>query len=816
MESSVPPSVDALLQERHWLRSLARNLVHDPERADDLVQRTYLAALRGGPTGPRVRGWLATVLRNCARQEARSQARRDQRERVSARPEDVPTPASLVQRVEAQTEVARAVLRLREPYREALLLRYYEALGPKKIADRLGIPARTVESRLRRALAILRRDLDLRHGGDRTGWLPGALALAKPVASGWSMGTRAAAAALLLATGGFLAQQSLSSPTVPARQTQVNAGPTASTHEPSSPAFDANPQRVSIPGNPSPEDRQERQELQVVTAEQGLPLAQRALSLESLTGQRRTLELQTDADGRASFRVHTGESEWRVNASATERTAGLSGRFRQGEPWRVEVPRRGGLLEGIVLDEQGLPYAGADVLLWFGVRPFSMQPDRSLATDGSGQFRFEDLAGDWQRDRRSFLLCAEAPGRGPLNYASGNLGASGHARNLTLQLVAARRLEGVVLGPTDLPVPNVKVNAIKYDRDPKPAQRKSNVIVKGLGSVKQDGIAGKSTPPFETGPDGKFVLRSFRSKFRLLATSDSYPTWSQEFDSGTSAVTIRLDAGVALYGRVHFPKVGNPAELRVQVLGGGEQRYFKGIEPDGSFRFPGFSPSDRLMVGFVVPGCAMHLEDPWVLEAGGPPLVVRLRPERRLTGTVRDTDGKPLHRIRIEARGSRWLSQTTYGALRTWEDQLLPQVYTDHLGAFQLPSLYSDTFLVKAYRPMEQLPCAAAVAELGLERIELIVGEGLNQLVTLHGQVSLDATGRPPERFLVQATSLSDQAGRTQGQARSFSFQDGTGRFEIPGLDPGRWRIRFLSNLQSFDIEREFGAGSHLLTPRLQ
>ena len=41
-----------LLQHRAWVRRLARHLVVDEARADDLEQQTWLAALQKPPTGP--------------------------------------------------------------------------------------------------------------------------------------------------------------------------------------------------------------------------------------------------------------------------------------------------------------------------------------------------------------------------------------------------------------------------------------------------------------------------------------------------------------------------------------------------------------------------------------------------------------------------------------------------------------------------------------------------------------------------------------------------------------------------------------------
>src|SRR5688572_11481825 len=94
------PTIDArgLLEHAGWIRALARKLVLDEQRADDLVQQAWLAALEKPPaTGAPIRAWLARVVRNVAWKERRSATRREERERIAAaadaRAED---PASVV------------------------------------------------------------------------------------------------------------------------------------------------------------------------------------------------------------------------------------------------------------------------------------------------------------------------------------------------------------------------------------------------------------------------------------------------------------------------------------------------------------------------------------------------------------------------------------------------------------------------------------------------------------------------------------------------------------------------------------------------
>jgi len=161
-----------LLAQVGWVRALARELVPaDPFLAEDVVQDTVLAALRRPPDGERsLGGWLATVVRNLARQNRRGDARRRARETDVARADAVPSTLDLVEKLSAHRAVVEAVSALEEPYRTAVLLRYFEELSPPEIARAQGIPLATVKTRLARALDRLRERLDRGHGGDGRSW----------------------------------------------------------------------------------------------------------------------------------------------------------------------------------------------------------------------------------------------------------------------------------------------------------------------------------------------------------------------------------------------------------------------------------------------------------------------------------------------------------------------------------------------------------------------------------------------------------------------------------------------------------------------
>jgi RNA polymerase sigma factor (sigma-70 family) len=167
MGDSESLNLDCLLRHSDWLTALARRLVA-PGMAEDLVQDTWLAALRNPPYGVRSpRAWLSRVARRLARLRYDS---RGALQDPSASREGFPPTDEVVARIEQERLLARLVVELEEPYRRVLLQRFYSGLTAARISRIEGVPAATVRTRSRRALALLRERLDREHGGDRRGW----------------------------------------------------------------------------------------------------------------------------------------------------------------------------------------------------------------------------------------------------------------------------------------------------------------------------------------------------------------------------------------------------------------------------------------------------------------------------------------------------------------------------------------------------------------------------------------------------------------------------------------------------------------------
>jgi RNA polymerase sigma factor (sigma-70 family) len=156
-----------------WLRRLARTLAADRDDADDLVQNTWVQAIRCPPDAERSpRPWLAEVMRNLRRMSARGASRRHRREQdtVHGASLEMPGTDALLESLELQRRIAALVSELDEPYRTTVLLRFYEERTASAIAAAQGVPAGTVRWRLSEGLRRIRQKLDHDHGGRRAAW----------------------------------------------------------------------------------------------------------------------------------------------------------------------------------------------------------------------------------------------------------------------------------------------------------------------------------------------------------------------------------------------------------------------------------------------------------------------------------------------------------------------------------------------------------------------------------------------------------------------------------------------------------------------
>ena len=156
------PLFDSLYNYAHWM-------TRNQAEAEDLVQETYLKALRAYASfqaGTNFRAWMFRILRNAFLNSRTGQMYKtavslDSDEPTTAR-EAVATggtPESDYFRVRNREAIAQAIESLPLPFREVLLLSDVEEMSYADIATTLALPIGTVTSRLGRARRRLREIL---------------------------------------------------------------------------------------------------------------------------------------------------------------------------------------------------------------------------------------------------------------------------------------------------------------------------------------------------------------------------------------------------------------------------------------------------------------------------------------------------------------------------------------------------------------------------------------------------------------------------------------------------------------------------------
>ena len=165
LESEALPLMDLVF-------SVARRMVGQEARAEDLVQETYLRAFRSADQyrlGSNIKAWLLTILRSVYIDSSRHvQARGGTHEQlppdIFASPErnDLTVdPAKFMSVLDllVDDDIRQAMLELPDLYREAFVMVVIGELPYKEAAGVLGVQEGTVKSRVFRACQALKSRL---------------------------------------------------------------------------------------------------------------------------------------------------------------------------------------------------------------------------------------------------------------------------------------------------------------------------------------------------------------------------------------------------------------------------------------------------------------------------------------------------------------------------------------------------------------------------------------------------------------------------------------------------------------------------------
>lgn len=170
-EVAIPRLMDDYADQ---IYGLGLRICDDPDKAEDLVQETFMRALRGwkGFDGrSKASTWLYTIAsRACQRLERRrageprEMKKLDQllptRDRtIVDLPSDGGTPLEWIERQDVIDAVRRAIESLPMHFRLPVVLKEIEGMSVEDVAAVLGIKPATVKTRLHRARLLIRKEL---------------------------------------------------------------------------------------------------------------------------------------------------------------------------------------------------------------------------------------------------------------------------------------------------------------------------------------------------------------------------------------------------------------------------------------------------------------------------------------------------------------------------------------------------------------------------------------------------------------------------------------------------------------------------------
>ena len=136
------------------LRYCKRNIV-DQNLAEDATQETFYRVFRSlmrYQDKERFRAWLYVIARNICIDENRKQ-----KNTIPLELEDIGEESNDIHQIENSDEIEQLLSVLPEEQREAILLYFEDELTYKEIGKILGIPARTVQSRVKNGIKAIKK-----------------------------------------------------------------------------------------------------------------------------------------------------------------------------------------------------------------------------------------------------------------------------------------------------------------------------------------------------------------------------------------------------------------------------------------------------------------------------------------------------------------------------------------------------------------------------------------------------------------------------------------------------------------------------------
>ena len=427
--------------------------------------------------------------------------------------------------------------------------------------------------------------------------------------------------------------------------------------------------------------------------------------------------------------------------------------------------RHGTVAAGRVVDEQGRPVEGAELILHPADQdPAPRPPLRFRAvSDAQGGFRMANVSAGRFDLRVTRPGSAETDVRGiviPEGEARADLGE--------ITLLPGAAIEGIVVDERDRPVQGAEIELAPFgpDFDARLFFRE----------------------PIQSGSDGRFRIADLPRGTRVVLKA-RHPDLAPAEMAGVEAPTaepvrLRLTRPRSLEGRVG-DRHGEPvdgarlhfSETAGTPIGGGwaQQPAQATSDAEGRFVLSGLKPGTAYVTA-TASGYRTRSAQPVEIpeEGQAPPLEITLEPGTFLEGTVRDSRGEPVPDARVHVQGME--------AIGIGSEMIVP---ADDQGRFEVADLEPGPFRVQA--SSRRGPSARAELEVrpGRNRLDLTLSEGTE----VSGRI-VDGQGAP-----VPGASLSLRSVPKEGEMPMAALGEiqavstGDGSFAFQGISDGEYRL---------------------------
>lgn len=618
------PVHEVLLENLEWARQLAMGMARDSHLADDLVQEAFRIGLEKPPQkASKARAWLAQVMRNNLRLHYRGGGRRRGREQKVAVADSVEShPLAPMEREESIEAVSRTMLGLPEPFQGTLVLHYWDNLSLQEIANRTGVPVRTVESRLRKGRQLMKERLDRQFDGEGA-WaivvLPLLSAPSPPTPLLKSAVASTACIALIL--GGIAifgdSPHALEARNAEAGTIVVEPLAADTTVDPSAPMLLSREMLVSQGQlTPLPAFLDPAVEVHLYDEATGVSLPHISMRIIQYGDLEATLargveplglyfkqkywailaidSVISNEEGLASTQAVPGALYIQVDNglyspeySMLESESALHRRImRTQKGWqRLELPliQRFGSARGRIVNaanEEALE--GATLQFWQGnFRKPLRTAEFETAADVGGYFEMTNIISE----RRGCSLSASAPGWvSPFVYrAWPDFGPN--FRDIHFPLVPAQRVVIQVVGEDNMPVADAKVTVAPRQKAALPPSVEGGSYVHRTWATKTTNHDGRVV--FDALPDGLRVeVRAAEFGFRAASIPD-----------GATRFEMQLDCGVTVAGRV-IDEQGQAVDSARITLFSEEGVLPTQTDSDGRFQFKHIQRDQKVRLQF--------------------------------------------------------------------------------------------------------------------------------------------------------------------------------------------------------------------------